>query len=83
MKSVELLNSNLSIEQLLEFAHIENVLIKGQNGEEFILAAIDDFEAEVEGLRYNDEFIAFLDARATEPKIPIEEARKRLLEQDS
>jgi len=83
MKSVELLNSNLSIEQLLEFAHIENVLIKGQNGEEFILAAIDDFEAEVESLRYNDEFIAFLDARATEPKIPIEEARKRLLEQDS
>ena len=61
---------------------VENVLIKGQNGEEFILAAVDDFEAEVESLRHNEEFIAFLDARAKEPKIPIEEARKELLAQD-
>jgi hypothetical protein len=51
-------------------------------GDEFILAAVDDFEAEVESLRYNDEFIAFLDARANEPKISLKEARKKLLEQD-
>jgi hypothetical protein len=43
---------------------------------------VDDFEAEVESLRHNDEFIAFLDARAAEPTISIEEAKKRLLEQD-
>lgn len=30
----------------------------------------------------NEEFIALMAAMANEPKIPIEEARKRLLEQD-
>lgn len=81
MKTIEL-NTQASIGQLIELAREENVLIKGQNGEEFILASVDDFEAEVESLRHNEEFIAFLDARAKEPKISIEEARKKLSEQD-
>jgi hypothetical protein len=81
MKTIEL-NTQASIGQLIELARKENVLIKGQNGEEFILSVVDDFEAEVESLRHNEEFITFLDARAKEPKIPIEEARKKLLEQD-
>lgn len=41
-----------------------------------------DFETEVASLRHNDDFIAFLDARANEPKIPFAEAKRRLLEQD-
>jgi len=71
----------MTVEQLLEWASLENVIIR-RNGEQFVVAMIDDFETEVESLRHNDEFIAFLDARAKEPKIPIAEARKRLLEQD-
>jgi hypothetical protein len=42
----------------------------------------DDFEVEGESLRYNDEFITFLDARAKEPKIFLAEATKRFLERD-
>lgn len=82
MKTIELLKTYMSIEQLIELARQENILIKVPNGEKFILAEIDDFEAEVESLRFNDEFIAFLDSRAKEPKIPIDKARKRLLLQD-
>ncbi|MDZ7361794.1 MAG: hypothetical protein ONB46_13870 [candidate division KSB1 bacterium] len=81
MKTVELSSNPITIEQLLEWASLENVIIR-RNGEKFVVAMVDDFEAEVESLRHNDEFIAFLDARAKDPKIPIEEARKRLLEQD-
>jgi len=81
MKTVELTQNPITVEQLLEWASLENVMIR-RNGEKFVLAMVDDFEAEVESLRHNDEFIAFLDARAKEPKIPIAEARKRLLEQD-
>jgi len=66
----------------LQFARKENVLIKERNGEEFLLAAIDDFDAEIESLRHNDEFIAFLDARAKEPRISFDEVKRRLLEQD-
>ncbi len=80
MKTIELSGNSITVWQLMEWAEYENILIKGKNGQEFILAAIDDFEAEVESLRHNEEFIAFLDQRAKEPKIPIEEVRKRLLE---
>ncbi len=82
MKTVEISenNSGMNVWQLMEWAENENLLIKGKSGQEFVLAIVDDFEAEVESLRYNDEFIAFLDKRAQEPTIPIEEARKRLLE---
>jgi hypothetical protein len=81
MKTVELESTPITVEQLLEWASLENVIIR-RNGEQFVVAMVDDFETEVESLRHNDEFIAFLDARAKEPKISIEEARKRLLEQD-
>ena len=81
MKTIELSSNPITVEQLLEWAILENVIIR-RNGEEFILALVDDFDAEIESLRHNDEFIAFLDARAKEPKIPIEEARKKLLEQE-
>lgn len=78
MKTIELSNHPTTIEQLLEWAIRENIIIR-RNGEEFILALVDAFEAEVESLRHNEEFIAFLDARAKESNIPLEEARKRLL----
>jgi hypothetical protein len=82
MKTIELSNVRTTVEQLLEWASQENLLIKRPDGEEFVLAAVDHFAAEVESLRHNDEFIAFLDARAAEPKISLEEAKKRLLDQE-
>jgi len=45
-----------------------------------ILGGTDDFEHEVESLKHNDDLIAFLDARAQEPMVSLEEARKRLRE---
>lgn len=82
MKTIEITTSLPSLSELLQFALNENVLLKNQNGEEFVLASLDGFEAEVESLRHNDDFIAFLDARAKEPKIPFAEAKARLLEHD-
>ncbi|NUO79628.1 hypothetical protein HUU05_06100 [candidate division KSB1 bacterium] len=82
MKTIELTAPLPTLNEILQFAQRENVLLKGQNGEEFLLASLDDFEAEVESLRYNDDFIAFLDARAKEPKIPFAEAKRRLLAQE-
>ena len=82
MKTIEVSASSPSLKELLRIARKENIIIKEQNGEEYILALIDDFDAEVQRLQHNDEFIAFLDARAKEPKISFEKARKRLLQQD-
>lgn len=69
-----------SIAQLLGWARQESVPLLDQDGEEFLVTATSDFNAEVESLGQNDEFIAFLDARAREPKISLSEARKRLLD---
>jgi hypothetical protein len=80
MRTVELSGSSINIWQLTERAGNENILIKGKSGREFVPAAVDDFETEIETLRHNEEFIAFLDKRAEEPKISLEEARKILLE---
>lgn len=82
MKIIEITTHLPSLSELLQFAQNENVLLKGQNGEEFLLASLDGFEAEVESLRHNDDFIAFLDARAQEQKIPFAKAKRILLEQD-
>jgi hypothetical protein len=68
------------VDELLEWAERENVIIRTDSGEEFLLASLDDFEHEVESLKHNDDFIAFLDARAQEPMVSLEEARKRLLD---
>lgn len=83
MRTLELPRANTTtIAQLLGWARQESILIRAQDGEEFLVAPVDDFNAEVESLRHNDEFIAFLDARAREPKISLSEARKRLLALD-
>lgn len=79
MKTLKYPESRPTVDELLEWAQRENVLIQTESGEEYLFASLDDFEQEVESLRNNDDFIAFLDARAQEPTVSLEEARKRLL----
>ena len=81
MKTIDLTQHSISVEQLLEMASQENMVLR-RNGEEFILAAIDDFDSEIESLRYNKEFTAFLEDRTKDSKISIDEARAILLEQE-
>lgn len=79
MKTIELNKNPVTIDQLLELASRENVVLR-KNGEEFIVAIVDDFDAEVECLRHSKEFLAFLDARAKENKVSLDSARNILLE---
>lgn len=79
MKTIELSKIRPTLRQLVEWARSENVLLKLEDGETFVLANVDDFEAEVESLRHSDEFMAFLDTRAKERAVPLDEAKKRLL----
>ncbi|GAB4580797.1 MAG: hypothetical protein Fur0022_35390 [Anaerolineales bacterium] len=83
MKTIELTHQTVTVEQLLDWASVENVVIRSSE-KEFILALVEDsaFEAEVKSLGNNDSFISFLDKRAAEPKIPYETAKKRLLEEE-
>jgi hypothetical protein len=82
MRTLNLADSQPTIEQILSWAEDETVLIQARSGSEFVVATLEDveFHREVASLRHNEEFIAFLDARAKEPTVSLAEARKMLLD---
>ena len=84
MRTLNLAETRPSIEQILDWAQEETVLIRTTTGADFVVASVEDleYERELESLRNNEEFIAFLDARAKEPTVSLEEARKTLLGPD-
>ena len=63
MKTIDLSARTLSLEQLTRMARRGAVLIRRGRGECFLVTRADDFETEVELLRRNHKFLAFLDQR--------------------
>ncbi len=79
MKTIDLRESTTTLEELLQMASSENLLIRDKNGREFILDAADDFDREVAQLGKSDKFMAFLEARSHEPgSISLEEIDRQL-----
>ena len=78
MKTVTLAaTSNLA--DLLDLATEETVLLKTPEGREFILAEVDDFDAEIESVRQNRELLELLEERSKDSKsYSLAEARRRL-----
>lgn len=66
MKTINLPTKISTIEELLELAKKENVILKTPDGQEFILAEIDEFDREVELVRYHQELMDLLDQRSGE-----------------
>lgn len=60
MKIIELKSGQLTLNEVMELAKSEALVLRNADGELFALAPIDDFEVEVELLRKNAEFMAFL-----------------------
>jgi hypothetical protein len=78
MRRVEVTSAS-TLSELLDLAERENVLLKTPEGREFILAEVDDFEAEVEAVRQNQELMEFLEERSREQKThSLSEVRKKL-----
>jgi hypothetical protein len=79
MKVIQLGESPLSLEELLDTASQETVILQKAGNGTFILAPVDEFDLEVELLRENEEFMAYLDElfkqKAT---IPLEEVEREL-----
>ncbi len=79
MKTIELAESTLTIVELIELAEQDTLILRKPDGTEFVLSAVDDFSAEVEALKQNQEFMEFLAHRSRSNKrVSLEEARKRL-----
>ena len=79
MKTIDLSSATLTVNELLDLAGEDLVIIKVPSGREFVLAEVEDFEDEIERTRQNAELMAFLDERSRETvTYTLEQVRERL-----
>ena len=83
MKTVNLEKEKLNLDEVINLARKEPVLLLASDGKEFFISEADDFEGEVEILRGSRAFQKFLDERsACTGKIPLEEIEKEIEEDE-
>jgi hypothetical protein len=79
MKTVKVSKQSRALRSLLKSARRESLILRSPEGQEFILAEIDDFNREIELTRGNSSLIRFLASRAKQrAAFSIEEARRQL-----
>jgi hypothetical protein len=85
MKTITVSSRARTLITLLKQALEENLILKTEDGHEFLLAEIDNFDREIELTRQNEELMGLLDQRGQEEAtVSLQEARARLgLEEQS
>ena len=79
MKTIKISKQAKTVNALLKKARQEGVILRAPDGNEFILAEIDDFNREIELTRGNKRLMKLLDGRAKQKAaVSLEEAKKRL-----
>jgi len=79
MKTIKVSKQSRTLIALLKKARRENVILRSPEGEEFILAEVDDFNREIELARENKKLMQLLEGRAKQKAIiPMDEARRQL-----
>ena len=79
MKTIDLAKTSLTIDQLLDAARDESVMVKAADGATFVLSSGDDLTTEIELLRRNHRFLALLDAcKQDQRTLSLDEAERRL-----
>lgn len=79
MKTIDLATHPLSVNELLNSARDDCVVVKSADGETFVISAADDLSTEVELLRRNERFMALLDSWKQDRRtISLDEVEKRL-----
>ncbi len=93
MKTFTIPGRSKTLNDLLKHARTTNVLLRSENGEQFVLAKVssaqsfyvgesDDFDEEIKLTRANKKLMRFLDQRGEQSKkgklIPMAEVEKKL-----
>ena len=79
MKTIKVSKKAKTVNALLKRARQENVILRSAEGDEFILAEIDDFNHEIELTRDNKQLMKLLEGRAKEKAtVSLGEAKTRL-----
>jgi len=67
MRTFDLRQQHITVEELLRLARTESVRIVAEEGDEFILEVAEAFEREVAELGRSEKFMGFLAERSKEP----------------
>ena len=79
MKTVKVSRNARTLRAILKQASTQDVILKTEDGHEFLLTEIDDFRDEIEATRRNKELMNLLDKRGREKAtITMDELRARL-----
>jgi len=79
MKTIDVGTSGPSLQELLQLAGEENLILRAPGGKEFLLAQVDDFSLEVALVRQQPELMALLDQRShASHTLTLDEGRERL-----
>ena len=79
MKTVDLSKKPLSVDELLDSARHESVIVKSADGATFLLSGADELTTEVELLRRNHRFLELLDTWKQDHRtLTLEEVEERL-----
>ncbi|WP_133510395.1 hypothetical protein [Candidatus Thiosymbion oneisti] len=79
MRTIELTSGSLNLEDALDLASHDNIILKATDGREFVLAEMDNFDREIELTRKDQELMNLLDQRSKERGVlTIRQARQQL-----
>ena len=79
MKTITISRRTRSVHALLRRARRENVILRSPEGQDFILAEVDDFNREIELARQNRALMKLLDSRARQTETVSSEEVRNLL----
>ena len=79
MKIIDLGHTHPTLDEVMGLAQTELVVLRQPDGSVFALSPVDDFDVEVELLKNNPEFMAFLQQLSQEEAtISLQDLRKEL-----
>lgn len=79
MKTIALCSRDPEVLAVLAQARDEDIVVQLDDGTEFFVAAIDDFDREVAATRKNEKLMAFLDRRAAQQStVSLAEVKRQL-----
>jgi predicted ATPase len=83
MRTLDLRQQRVTVNELLRFARTESVRIVAEEGDEFILEVADAFEREVTELSQSEKFMVFLTERSKEPGvISLDDIERKLAQEE-
>jgi hypothetical protein len=79
MTKLDVRQNPVSVDELLQLASGDAVVVVSRDGNEFLVEAADAFDREAAQLAGSEKFMSFLAERCKEPgSVPLEEIERRL-----